>query len=226
MPIENDILKDINDTCTKLVEDELAFSFLGVKNYEISEGIKRISWINHISGSINTSSYFNSLEQYKTILKQNAYFCILQDGSIIRASYSIKKNELISHNLLYWPSPFDLNLKELDPRFGAPLEILEDIMSSEEWPEKMLMRTPIRIDFDPQNCSEGHPLVHLHIQNKDCRIAVNQPICFNSFVRFIFENHYLKDFKEHDLFKQISPRKLKYTDQKQEHPLFISFKYR
>lgn len=226
MSIEDDILKDINDTCAKLVEDELAFSFLGVKNYEISEGIKRICWINHFPGSISTSSYFNSLEQYKNILEKNAYFCILQDGSIIRASYSIKKNELISHNLLYWPSPFDLTLKDLDPSFGGPLEILEDIMFSDKWSEKMIMRTPIRIDFDPQNCSEGHPLVHLHMQNKDCRIAVNQPICFNSFVRFIFENHYLNDFQEHDFFKKISPKKLKYTDHQQEHQLFISFKYK
>lgn len=224
MLIENKILKDINNTCARLVEEELAFSFLGVKNYEISEGIKRISWINHISGSINTSSYFNSLEQYKKILKQNAYFCILQDGSIIRASYSIKKNELISHNLFYCPSPFDLNLKNLNPRFGAPLEILEDIMSSEEWPEKMIMRTPIRIDFDPQNCSERHPLIHLHMQNKDCRIAINTPICFNSFIHFIFENCYPDIYQKNSFLQELPKIDLRNSDENVHH-LSLNFNY-
>lgn len=99
-------------------------------------------------------------------------------------------------------------------------------MTSEDWPQRIIMRTPIRIDFDPENSSETHPLVHMHMQDKDCRIAVNQPICFNSFVQFIFENYYNKEYKKCSLFKQLSKVNLGYKNQKQQHQLFLSFDYR
>ena len=226
MSLDKEILEDINDTCIKLVETDLAYSFQGVRCENLSGGIRRICWPNHISGTLNTSSYFNNLEQYKNILRNNAYFCMLYDGSIIRASYSIERNKLIAQNLLYWPAPFNLNLQNINCEFGGPLEILEDIMSSEDWHQCMIMRSPIRIDFDQENCSDEHPLIHLHIQDKDCRSAVNEPLCFNSFVRFIFENHYNQIYKKEKLFRHLLHKNLNFDMGKMEHSLSLLFKYK
>ena len=53
-----------------------------------------------------------------------------------------------------------------------------------------IMRSPLRFDFDPSNTSELHPATHVHMQHADCRISAKRPICFNTFIKFVFKNFY------------------------------------
>ncbi|MBR1599942.1 MAG: DUF2290 domain-containing protein [Alphaproteobacteria bacterium] len=222
MSIEKKLLRDINNTCALLTKSGLAHFSRGVRTYDMSGKVRRISWTNCDNTELNIS--FNSLEQYKNILEKGLYFCILNDGSIIRASYSIKNNQVISHNLLFWPAPFDLDLCNRSPEFGAPLEILEDIMSSEDWPNHIIMRTPIRIDYDPKNVSDQHPLIHMHMQNEDCRIAINIPVCFNSFIHFIYENCYPDIYQKNSFLQKLPKTKLS-NSSNNGYNLFLNFNY-
>ena len=56
--------------------------------------------------------------------------------------------------------------------------------------KKAIMRSPLRFDFDPSNTSDLHPATHVHMQHADCRISAKRPICFNTFIKFVFKNFY------------------------------------
>lgn len=52
----------------------------------------------------------------------------------------------------------------------------------------------MRFDFDPENETEQHPLVHLHMNFEDTRISVHAPLCFTAFIKKIFRTFYFKEF--------------------------------
>lgn len=56
--------------------------------------------------------------------------------------------------------------------------------------QKVIMRSPLRFDFDLLNVSETHPATHVHMQHANCRISAKRPICFNTFIKFVFTNFY------------------------------------
>lgn len=52
------------------------------------------------------------------------------------------------------------------------------------------MRSPIRVDFDIKNDTELHPKAHIHTQHPKSRMNTVKPICFNTFIKFIFNHYY------------------------------------
>lgn len=162
-----------------------------------------VTWPNYHSGRYNCGSNFISLDQYASIVDTGAYQCLLYDGSLIRASFVFSKNKLIQENLLFWPSPFDIDIGDIETESAKDI-----VMAQTDWFGKLKMRTPIRLDYDSLHvASEEHPTTHMHLQHPDCRIEVNAPCCFNTFIHFIFNNFYpnlIKDIKKeassHPLF--------------------------
>ena len=151
--------------------------------------ISYVTWRNHIPGRHNAGSSFTKLNQYVSIYESGAYHCILFDGSIVRASFKFEKNLLIQENLMYWPAPLTVPEDEVD-ELGIRDAIDMRLLSLNSNSEALNMRTPFRIDYDLSNANDMHPETHLHIQHSDCRISVNKPICFNTFIRFIISNFY------------------------------------
>lgn len=151
------------------------------------DGKEIITWENHVSGRENCDSSFTMLKQYSHILTNNSFHCIVSDGSIFRSSFEFEGKKLISHSHLWWPSPYSTyNF----PEELSHLDRYEDFVSNHEWDKIISMRTPVRIDFSPKDESEEHPLVHMHTQNHECRIKLYKPICFSTFVNYIFRNFY------------------------------------
>lgn len=173
-----------------LLQKGLLYTYNELKREYPDKDTVRLSWNNHISGNYNTGKAFLKIEQYQKSIENGSYLCILFDGSLIRASYTIKNDVLIAHNLLWWPAPYKYKNVTLDD--VAPAQMLSDFLEDDRWYENIEMRSPIRIDYDSRKEIIGikHPPVHMHLEHKDCRIMVEQPLCFNRFIRYIFVNFY------------------------------------
>lgn len=156
---------------------------------KVKDDIETLTWDNHVPGRHNAGDSFATINQYVTIYESGAYHGIVNDGSIIRASYSFKKNILVGQSLLFWPAPINIpeeDIEELGIREAMHLHLSSLNCDSKE----LRMRTPMRVDFDPQNASDVHPDTHVHMQHSECRISAKKPICFNTFIKFIISNIY------------------------------------
>ena len=172
-----------------------------------------ITWTSHFSGRVNCEHYFGSIEQYLTFIENNAYTCMLFDGSIIRAYYKFQNNgnEVLSnHSLLWWPSPYKFNMDE-DAIDISVHERIKEYVFLPNLHENIKMRSPMRFDYDITSDSDTHPLSHAHLQNNDCRIFIDRPLCFNKFIRFIFENFYVEKYKLYDFWDDLEYLKVKNT---------------
>lgn len=181
----------------------------------------RISWQNHERGRQNCGEYFTSLEQYAWIIDKGAYQGLLFDGSIIRVSFLFDKNILKEENLLYWPSPIQMKIEDIEEYgiydvlytklFQETEALIPNKISSEvEFPStlalRMKMRSPIRLDYDSnfeESEQDDHPATHLHFQDSECRLAVQKPCCFNTFIHFILNNFYSR--MALDILKDLKP---------------------
>lgn len=190
LPYAEQLEMQIYNTLEMLYQREFLYTYNALRKEWLDRDTVRLSWNNHVSGSFNTGDYFLRIRQYRQIIENKSYLCILFDGSLIRVSYTIQKDILTAHSLLWWPAPYKYKNVSLDD--VEPVQMLSDFLSDKEWYENIEMRSPIRIDYDPkaENTSLRHPPVHMHFEHKDCRIFVNRPLCFNRFIKYIFENFY------------------------------------
>lgn len=181
------VVDEMNNLMILLYDLRFLYYYKPIKPQLIGED-QVITWNNHISSRANCGASFTALEQYEHILKSGAFQCILFDGSIIRSSLIFRGKNLINHSHLWWPAPYILN-KSLNEEL-TPQTAYEDFLTDADWMRKLRMRSPVRIDFDPDCESESHPSVHMHTQHYEARIHIDKPICFSKFVKYIFENFY------------------------------------
>jgi len=147
-----------------------------------------LSWASNKETHHATGDDLLSIEQYLEIYKLRLFHLMLKDGSLIRFNFVFKKGRLATQNLLWWPCPFsgfEANRSTLDE-----VELLMELLEGKLEKKDLIMRSPIRIDFDISKETEKHPLYHMHIENCDTRIAINEPLCINGFLRFILSNFY------------------------------------
>jgi hypothetical protein len=190
--------EEMNNTMILLFGLKLLYYYKEVRP-QFSNGKQIITWDNHIPDRANCGPFFTTLKQYEHILKSGAFHCILFDGSIIRSAFIFDSNNLINHSHLWWPAPYNNEsyIEEVTPQSKY-----EDFINDSNWKKRLRMRSPIRIDFDPKNMNDNHPLVHMHIQHQETRIHIDKPICFNKFVKYIFQNFYSSidlDFRKWNL---------------------------
>ena len=180
--------EQINNTLNTLTMTGLSRISKNILHYE--EGnIATLTWEKHVPGRHNAGESFTTLNQYVSIYETGAYHCILFDGSIVRVFFQFDKNILIQESLLYWPAPIMIPEEDID-ELGIR-EAMNLHLSGLNTDSKALkMRTPFRVDFDPSSASAVHPETHIHMQHNKCRISVKKPICFNTFIKFIFSNFY------------------------------------
>lgn len=200
------INNELNSTLQLLQENGLVLFF---QNSILDNNRSELTWPNHQPGRENCGDYFSQIEQYKYIISNGAYTCLLYDYSAIRVAYKIESGRLVSHNLLWWPSPFPNTKLYTDE--GGILDFI-DYLSAAEWNNEIRMRTPMRFDYDSSIHTEEHPSSHIHFQSSDCRLALDFPICFNKFITFIFRHFYPEKYREFEFwddldYLNISPHK-------------------
>ncbi|MCC0567571.1 DUF2290 domain-containing protein [Brevibacillus borstelensis] len=192
------------------------------EEYLKDEDLYRLSWKNHTGGRNVSSNAFLKINQYLEILESGAYHAILFDYSIIRVSFSFSGDELVSQNLLWWPCPVEVDFE--DEEFDSFAEIVNLFLQEREY---YRMRSPVRIDLDTSNDSPEHPKAHMHIQHPKSRINTEEPICFNTFVKFIINNYYPQiSIKDSDFpSTNIRYRSSKRIDYIKKHKLYIHRSY-
>ena len=182
------LAEQIVTTCESLYALKLVMLY----NYpwiETSEDACRVSWRSRPgSGHLHP---FGSLDQYLEWLRNGEFTCVLFDGSLVRANFEVIGNSIVGHSLLYWPCPV---------HFHSPAENLEDVCAGLEMciesPKAakgvcdLMLRSPMRFDFDPLREQEDHPLVHLHTQFEEARIWVTDTLCFPAFIKKVFRTFY------------------------------------
>lgn len=154
-----------------------------------NHGEEILTWDNHHPGRHNAGRSFTALNQYISIYETGAYHCVFFDGSIVRVFFKFNKNILVQESLLYWPAPIAIPEEDID-ELGIREAVNLHFSSIDVVSEKFIMRSPFRFDFDSSNNTELHPATHVHMQHAECRISAKKPICFNTFIKFIFMNFY------------------------------------
>jgi hypothetical protein len=168
---------------------------------EIDNNKTIITWPNHFPGAeYLTESAFGTMKQYKGIVKDCSYHAMLSDGAFIRACYVFKDEELVKHSLWYWPCPFDMSSEAIVEM--APLDALD--LYSAEWERCVMFRTPLRFDYDLLKRTDAHPASHLHFQCSECRMPVQRPISFSTFIKFIFQHFYPEVWNDFDIWKEMA----------------------
>ena len=143
---------------------------------------------------------FGTLQQYKSILMDNSFTCILLDGSVFRISNTFQREYIISHSLWYYPCPFNIPFEEI---MTDPLIDLVEIYSEAGY-EYCNFKGPLRFDYDiARSVAIYHPASHVHICNADCRIPAKAPISPSTFFKFIFINFYPEIWEKHKFIKEL-----------------------
>ena len=197
------IKNNITNTLKLLKEKGLLITYNNVVSNNNVNGTL-LTWPNHKSNRLNCGKKFLSLEQYFYFLENRAYTCLLKDYSIIRACYTIKKGKVLESNLLWWPSPIP-NIEKIlitDDNICNYRDLVNQQLS-DIGNLPIVMRTPIRFDYDSKVSNENHPYSHVHFNNSECRLCVNKIIDFNEFISFIYKNFYPEIYSEYKFWNKL-----------------------
>lgn len=86
---------------------------------------------------------------------------------------------------------------------GGLLDYITDTFLS-ELEQNLFLRSPMRFDFSPADAGEFHPASHLTINSPECRIPARAPLCFDTFIKFLFENFYLDAWKSQKVQRSLA----------------------
>ncbi len=172
-----------------------------------------ITW-KQTSKTVTKPYKYGAFNQYKGILKDRSYSCILIDGSILRISYTFQKKILISHNLWYFPCPFNIPVNEI--RSDPILDLVNRY--ADQGIQFCNFKGPIRFDYDPNRAiAIRHPASHVHLFDSECRIPVKAPICPGTFFKFVFFNFYPNIWETNPFLQELHEEYFDISLMKNEH---------
>lgn len=134
------------------------------------------------------------IKQYVAWIDAGSYSAILYDGSLLQFTYDVEHGRVTFHRLAYIPCPFQVD-RELLRSGEAIADVIDLYLDSE-----VQLRSPIRFDFDPSACRDGHPEAHMTINGSDCRIACIAPIHPLRFADFVFRHFYHPQWRAHGTY--------------------------
>lgn len=179
------LIKNINDLIYEWQKSGLIFASRKHQAFRKSNGVVEVTWGN--DGYILKDQPFSTIAEYCALIENKQYSMLLNDGSFFQISYSFKRGDVIKHRLCWYPAPIQVSADELE------YEDISDLVlsrMSEFNIEGFKSKSPVRFDFAPEQKSEEHPEVHLHLSEENCRIPVRSPLCLRKFMFFIVDNFY------------------------------------
>jgi hypothetical protein len=188
-------------TTTRTIRDEVVnvldyLSIAGIVPYQnqVSVSGNRVSWHSiHTDRPFLVSRQDPSLQDYRNWVEAGAYSALLFDGALLQITYEVSDGKISGHRLAYVPCPY-----RIDPEMllrDAVLDVVDLHMETD--PTSVVLHSPVRFDYDPDNAAPGHPAAHLTINSSNCRIACAAPLRVGKFVDFIFRNFYAHHWKMH-----------------------------
>lgn len=162
-----------------------------------------------------------TLWEYRSVLRSGDFLVLLYEGSILQMQYAFSPDgALLRHRHAFLPCPirFEGDMVEEAPDLETAIGMVLEEFSP--WPTNfseqvehteasLLLRGPIRFDFDRELHDELHSACHLHISSESCRVPVFGPLSVGHFVRFVFRHFLPNAWSAHE---EIRSWKLRYFD--------------
>ena len=185
----NGTKSDIRQLLRLLLDNGVAIAINPVSIQAITTGGNRVTWKSSVYLPL-TSTEFGTLEEYVKWMESGQYSALLYDGSLLQITYDFSSGtRIMGHRLLYYPCPYDI-----DEQFFNDLEDLSpsDIVKLQQPgdPKGLLLRSPLRFDYDSSFQGDLHPSSHLTFGTRSCRLAVVSPISLGHFVKFVFRRSF------------------------------------
>jgi hypothetical protein len=202
-----------------LLANDFALDARPHKVEQFSAQQKTLMWTRNPLNSLMSGNPAK-VSDYITILENQEYSYLMRDGAALQISYIFNGANIERHRLCYHPCPFAFTERDVRNFEGGLLELIQNSYMS-RLEESVLMRTPIRFDFAPQQAATLHPASHVTFNDPSCRVPARCPLGFDTFMKFIFENFY-SDILEHPTIKkalvfQQEPECLTAQDRKRAH---------
>jgi hypothetical protein len=179
------LVKGINDFIFEWQKTGLVSDSRIHNAYRRSSGVTEITWGD--DGYVLTDDRFASLNEYINLVEARQYSILLSEGDILQFSFSLKRDQVVKHRLCWYPCPIRLSRDDIEN--SSLIDAILEKMNNGDF-DDFFCKTPLRFDFDPDNSSEEHPEVHLHMISEDCRLPVKTPLCLRKFIEFISDNFY------------------------------------
>lgn len=183
MPTARSLRDAITNALDFLVEAELLL-YAGTVAFQET----RVSWHGSRSVPFLGESAHPTCDQYLHWLSGSHYSALLCDGSLLQMTYRLTAGSISSHRLAYVPCPVLIDEQLL--REGEPVrDVVQGYLETQP-ASVIVLRSPVRFDFDPVASSETHPAAHMTINGPDCRIACVAPMHPYRFLDFVFRQFY------------------------------------
>jgi hypothetical protein len=159
-----------------------------------SQGFTWVSWARPAESGLPLGG--ETVAEYRAILRNGEYTCILRDGAVIQITYALKGNRLLKHRFCWIPAPVVVDPKDVKETDLAELidqGLLEaglHVLDDDEAGDDLLLVAPVRFDYDPDAHEEDHAACHLTFNRSSCRVPVFGPLSLGHFVRFVFRHFY------------------------------------
>lgn len=132
-----------------------------------------------------------SPDEYIRLLEGSRYSAVFDDGSILYLECIFHEDALIDHRYFFIPCPFDQRTISSKPRHLAMADWLRDSLELEP---RDCVRSKGVFRFDcvrnPPKSTDPHPISHLTVASRDCRIPVRGPLQISTFLNFTFDNFF------------------------------------
>lgn len=79
---DEQLIEQISNTLEMLLEKGLLYTYNELKREHLDKNTIRLSWNNLYRDPFNSGDNFLKLEQYKQIINNQSYLCVLFDGSL------------------------------------------------------------------------------------------------------------------------------------------------
>jgi hypothetical protein len=212
-----DLQLEVRRLITTLLKNDLALGFREPV-IRIQDRISSLTWAsNPDAGSPVVYGQFAVITEYRRLLRDGHYSCVLNDGSLIQISARYRDDELIYHRYCYYPCPLLLDRDDIgfegDLLEMFDLFLLEDFEGGEGGknfddslavpPEARLrLRSPVRFDFDLDQQRADHPASHLTFGHEECRWPVFGPLSLGHFIRFVFQHFRPEEWDQYEFVRQ------------------------
>lgn len=186
MPNPNQIVRQINDLITRLVQISLSDDQRFALQKQSRDNVTNVTFsgAEHVSFILKNQSYS---ETYKHLINKRAYNLKMVDGALIQIMYRYVGSILQQHRLVFLPAP------HLEEYQNSPENYEDDVLYADVV-ARNVVPVPIRFDYDcreDRNRELEHPKSHLTLgQYQQCRIPVTAPITPFRFFDFILRNFY------------------------------------
>lgn len=176
---------------------------------------------------------FGSIEEYRRLVLNGHYSCLLRDGSLLQIAFEFRRDDLVKHRLSLVPCPIVLDdvFLQVD---GDWLEIFDGLIAEEGLRIAALaedadasagilrLRSTLRFDYDTAAHRPDHPCSHVHLSQERMRWAVLGPLSLGHFVRFVFRHFFPDWWAEHEFLRDWPVRHSARTVTEEEsHELYV-----